>query len=421
MVAGHLREINGYFHIILSYMDENGKRQTPSISTGLPVKGNKRKAENLLTEERKKFIIPSKEAISDDMYFTDYLLNWLEMMKRSIEQTTYASYAVAIKARIVPYFEPKKLRLKEVTPKHIQDYYQYSLENEKVSANTVIHRHANIRKALQYAMKTELIDKNPADLIEKPRKDKFVGSIYDAAELDVLFGIVKGSRLELAVILGAFYGLRRSEVVGLKWDAIDFNRKTIAIKHTVTEVTIDGKTIIVEKDRTKTKSSYRFLPLVKPFEELLLKLKAEQAENRKVCGKMYCKDYLEYIYVNELGERIRPNFITQNFSITLNNNKLKKIRFHDLRHSCASLLYANGVNLKEIQEWLGHSDISTTSNIYTHLDFNSKISSANAIISFFPIQAQEVNDQNQEVIGGFNAQNSESKVISLGNKKPANP
>lgn len=339
MVAGHLREINGYFHIILSYMDENGKRQTPSISTGLPVKGNKRKAENLLTEERKKFIIPSKEAISDDMYFTDYLLNWLEMMKRSIEQTTYASYAVAIKARIVPYFEPKKLRLKEVTPKHIQDYYQYSLENEKVSANTVIHRHANIRKALQYAMKTELIDKNPADLIEKPRKDKFVGSIYDAAELDVLFGIVKGSRLELAVILGAFYGLRRSEVVGLKWDAIDFNRKTIAIKHTVTEVTIDGKTIIVVKDRTKTKSSYRFLPLVKPFEELLLKLKAEQAENRKVCGKMYCKDYLEYIYVNELGERIRPNFITQNFSITLNNNKLKKIRFHDLRHSCASLLY----------------------------------------------------------------------------------
>jgi integrase len=236
-----------------------------------------------------------------------------------------------------------------------------------------------------------------------------------------LFGIVKGSRLELAVILGAFYGLRRSEVVGLKWDAIDFNRKTIAIKHTVTEVTIDGKTIIVVKDRTKTKSSYRFLPLVKPFEELLLKLKAEQAENRKVCGKMYCKDYLEYIYVNELGERIRPNFITQNFSITLNNNKLKKIRFHDLRHSCASLLYANGVSLKEIQEWLGHSDISTTSNIYTHLDFNSKISSANAIISFFPIQAQEVNDQNQEVIGGFNAQNSESKVISLGNKKPANP
>lgn len=420
MVAGHLREVNGYFHIILSYKDEDGRRQTPSISTGLPVKGNKRKAENMLIEERKNFIIPSKEPISQDMYFTDFLLNWLEMMKRSIEQTTYASYAMTIKSRIVPYFEQKELRLKEVTPKDIQDYYQYSLDVEKVSANTVIHRHANIRKALQYAMKTELIDKNPADLIERPRKDKFVGSIYDAAELDVLFGIVRGLRIEMAVILGAFYGLRRSEVVGLKWNAIDFKKKTITIKHTVTEVTIDGKMITVEKDRTKTKSSYRTLPLVKPFEELLLKLKAEQEENRRVCGKTYCKDYLGYIYVNELGERIKPNYITQNFSIILNNNNLKKIRFHDLRHSCASLLYANGVSLKEIQEWLGHSDISTTSNIYTHLDFNSKISSANAIIDIFPVQMQEVNIQKQEVNGGFNVQNLESRAINLGNKKLAN-
>ena len=81
---------------------------------------------------------------------------------------------------------------------------------------------------------------------------------------------------------------------------------------------------------------------------------------------------------------MKPNFITQHFEILLAKNKLKKIRFHDLRHSCASLLYANGVSLKEIQEWLGHSDISTTSNIYTHLDFSSKVSSANAILPAFP-------------------------------------
>lgn len=92
-----------------------------------------------------------------------------------------------------------------------------------------------------------------------------------------------------------------------------------------------------------------------------------------------------------MGERIRPNFITQNFEITLKNNGLKKIRFHDLRHSCASLLYANGVSLKEIQEWLGHSDISTTSNIYTHLDFTSKVASAKAIIGIYPVSVQEVN------------------------------
>lgn len=253
-----------------------------------------------------------------------------------------------------------------------------------MSANTVIHRHANIRKALQYAFKIGLINFNPADRIERPRKEKFVGSVYDASELETLFAIVKNKRIELAVILGAFYGLRRSEIVGLKWDAIDFEKKTLTIKHTVTEVTLDGKITTIAKDRTKTKSSYRTLPLVAPFEELLHRLKAEQELNQKVCGKAYCKDYLDYIYVNEIGERIKPGYITQHFAIVLKNHNLKKIRFHDLRHSCASLLYANGVSLKEIQEWLGHSDISTTSNIYTHLDFSSKVASANAIIGVYP-------------------------------------
>ncbi len=147
---------------------------------------------------------------------------------------------------------------------------------------------------------------------------------------------------------------------------------------------MDGKVTMSDKERTKTKSSYRTLPLVKPFEELLLRMKAEQETNRRVCDSAYCRKYLDYIYVNELGELVRPNFIRQNFAIVLANNKLKKIRFHDLRHSCASLLYAHGVSLKEIQEWLGHSDISTTSNIYTHLDYSSKVSSANAILSVFP-------------------------------------
>lgn len=253
-----------------------------------------------------------------------------------------------------------------------------------VSANTVIHRHANIRKALQHAFKLGLIDTNPADRIERPKKEKFVGSVYEEDELNRLFEIVKGDPIELGVILGAFYGLRRSEAVGLKWDAIDFKKKTITIRHTVTQATIDGKSKIIQKDRTKTKASYRSLPLVPPFEELLHRLKAEQELNRKLCGKSYCKKYTDYIYVNEIGELVKPGYITQHFPLVLKKNGMRKIRFHDLRHSCASLLYANGVSLKEIQEWLGHSDISTTSNIYTHLNFSSKVASANAILGVYP-------------------------------------
>jgi len=132
------------------------------------------------------------------------------------------------------------------------------------------------------------------------------------------------------------------------------------------------------------KSSYRSLPLVPPFEELLHRLKAKQEQNRKLCGRAYCTKYTDYIYVNEIGELVKPGYLTQHFPYILEKNGLRKIRYHDLRHSCASLLYANGVSLKEIQEWLGHSDIATTSNIYTHLNFNSKIASANAILGVYP-------------------------------------
>lgn len=253
-----------------------------------------------------------------------------------------------------------------------------------LSPTTVIRRHANVRKCLQYAFQIGMIKSNPADRVEKPRKVKYKATIYNREELDMLFKAVKGDPLELAVILGAFYGLRRSEVVGLKWDAIDFERKTISIRHTVIQFTMGGASQTIYKDSTKTKSSCRTLPLVPPFELLLRYLKTQQEQNRKLCGRCYCEDYLDYIYVDAMGQLIKPNYITQHFEILLKKNNLKKIRFHDLRHSCASLLYANGVGLKDIQEWLGHSDIATTSNIYTHLDYSNKVSSANAILPVYP-------------------------------------
>lgn len=396
MVAGHLREKRGYYHIVLSYKDENGERKTTQKSTGLPLKGNKKNAEELLIKARQEMYAELKERLalkrqgylddSSEMPFVLFMENWLDMMRSSIEETSYAAYVICVKKKVIPYFEMRHpgLALCDVTPKHIQDYYTYEMKVNKVSANTVIHRHANIRKALQYAFKTGLILTNPADRIERPRKEKFVGSAYSEEELEQLFAVMKGDTLELAVIMAAFYGLRRSEIVGLKWNAIDFARKTFTIRHTVSEIHIDGKKQMVRKDRTKTKSSYRTLPMIPAFEELLLYIKAEQKENRRLCGNSYCEKDAEYIYVNALGELIKPDYISKRFPELLEKHGMRRIRFHDLRHSCASLLYANGVSLKEIQEWLGHSDISTTSNIYTHLDFNSKIESANAIMRIFP-------------------------------------
>ena len=138
-------------------------------------------------------------------------------------------------------------------------------------------------------------------------------------------------------------------------------------------------TLIQEEPDRKTE---RYLTMFKDYPDVVTVEHLQ--ENRKVCGRSYCTDYLDYIYVDPMGKRIRPDFLSQHFPDFLVAHQMKRIRFHDLRHSCASLLYANGVSLKEIQEWLGHSDISTTSNIYTHLDFSSKVSSANAIVNIFP-------------------------------------
>lgn len=179
----------------------------------------------------------------------------------------------------------------------------------------------------------------------------------------------------------AFYGFRRSEVLGLKWNCVDFENDKITVRHIVTQTKVDGKLSLVEADRAKTDSSLRSLPLVPGFKEELLKLKEVQKENKKICGNCYNTEFEGYIFVDQMGNLYRPNTVSDTFKKILEKNGLRHIRFHDLRHSCASLLLANGVSIKEIQEWLGHSDIATTANIYSHLDYSSKISSANVMDS----------------------------------------
>lgn len=386
MVAGHLQEKNGMFYVVLNYRDENGKRKTPWISTNLPVKGNKKRAENFMMDVRRNFVPPNVQRIEEreamqkgDILFTDFLLKWLRVAKSTVKLTTYASYEMMATRIIIPYFETLNIKLKELTTEDIQEFYSAQLE--RVSANTVIHYHAVIHRALKYAVKIKTIQANPAVNVERPRKEKFIGSFYDKKEINTLFDSIQGHPLEVAIKLAAFYGLRREEIIGLKWTAIDFENNTLTIQHTVTECNLDGKHIEVASDTAKTDSSLRTMPLVTNFREMLFAKKEKQEHYRKLCGRSYCKEYLDYIFVNEMGERWKPRYLSDGFKRILEQNGLRRIRFHDLRHTCASLLLANNVPMKKIQEWLGHSDFSTTANIYAHLDFQSKISSAEAMLT----------------------------------------
>ena len=202
--------------------------------------------------------------------FTDFITDWLKMMKSRVEITTYASYERAIIHKIVPYFEPLHYTLQDMEqhPKYIQDFYQHELDRG-LTANTVIHYHDNIRKCLQYAFQIGMIRSNPADRVERPRKEKFKSEIYSGEELEQLFKAIQGDPSEFGVIMAAFYGLRRSEIVGLKWDAIDFENKKISIQHTVVTAKVNGTLTEIARDKTKTKSSCRTLPLIPACEQML--------------------------------------------------------------------------------------------------------------------------------------------------------
>ena len=378
LVAGHLTLKNGRYYAVLNYRNAGGQRKTKWISLGLPEKGNKRKAEAELARLRAEFEPPKEVGdLSSDMLFADYLLEWLEIAKGRLAVATYSSYAAMIKKPVGPYFRQRNLTLRELEARHLQMFYSEMLR--KVKPNTVIHYHAIIHSALKYAVKTDMLVQNVADKVDRPKKNSFQPVFLSAEEMQKMFEALRGTKLELPVLVAAFYGFRRGEVLGLKWDAIDFERGTISVIRTVTTITVDGKQTENEQQSAKTKSSLRTLPLIGSFREYFLQVKEAQELNKQVCGNCYNHEYDGFVFVDELGERMRANYLTSAFPKFLEDHGLRRMRFHDLRHSCASLLLANGVPMKQIQEWLGHSDIGTTANIYSHLDYKSKITSANVM------------------------------------------
>ena len=388
MVSGHLKQSNGYYYVILNYKSSDGKRKTKTIGTGLKdIVSNQRKAEKLLREYKKSFEPPKEAAaageLSADMLFADYMNAWLEIVKPNIEKTTLSNYITAVKGHIEPYFRDKGITLGKLEPRHIQSFYIH--EQQTLCGTTVLHEHARIHCALKYAVKMDLIQSNPADKVDRPKKNKFIAGYYRKEELEELFEATKDDPYSLIIQMTAFYGFRRSEVLGLKWDAIDFDRNTITVKHVVVQTKVDGKLTVLREDRAKTKSSLRSMPLTQYFREKLLEHKAVQDENRRVCGNCYNKEFIGYIFTDPLGNLVRPDTLSEHFHKLLKKHGLRKIRFHDLRHSCASLMLANEIPMKLIQEWLGHSDISTTANIYSHLDYRSKLKSAEAMEKALPM------------------------------------
>ena len=167
-------------------------------------------------------------------------------------------------------------------------------------------------------------------------------------------------------LYGIMYGLRRSELMGLRWSAVDFEDNKITIQHTVEVQT----NLVIVKDSTKNRSSNRVYPMLSDVREILLRLKREQEDNKKTFGNCYTDT--DYVFARPDGKMFYPSYPSKLLKKVLVRNNLKYIRFHDLRHSCASMLIMKGWQMKDISDWLGHADIGTTMNIYGHLNMGYK-------------------------------------------------
>lgn len=381
-ITGSVQPLTGWYYAVINmYVD--GKRKQDWMNTGIKSTGSKRKAAQFLQEElvrrnEEKNKSQRLKDVTTDMLFVDYLHMWLKTKRTKIEAITYNGYENRIDNWIKRYFSPINARLSTLEPSDFEDFYN-SIYDDGASGTTALYYHRLMKQALSYAVKKDILLYNVMDKVDAPKKNNFVAKHYSREEALELLEIAKDDPIYLPILLSTYYGLRWSEVLGLRWESIDFEANTITIEHTVTVANIDGKHVIIANDTTKTKASFRTLPLVPSFRAKLLEVKAEQEHNRKLCGKSYNKAESQYIYTDALGNRTKPNYLTSAFPEFMVKNGFRRLRFHDLRHSCASLLLASGVPLKQIQEWLGHSDFAITANTYAHLEFNSKLASASAM------------------------------------------
>ncbi len=315
-----------------------------------------------------------------DIPVYDYLVSYLKRAEPELQKNTIVSYRSMTNGKIRRYFQRRpQLTVGNLKPQDIQDFYQ-SLFADGVVANTVIHYHALLRRAFQQAFKEERIDANPFDRVGRPKKNKFHGENYTQEELLTLLNLARGDVIYPAILLAGAMGLRRSEALGVRWSRIDWEKRTVLLDTKIVEYRENGKKKVEPVEEMKNKSSRRTLPLPDPVVEMLQVQKEHREVYRKMFQGSYNAQYLDYVCVNQLGELLRPSYVTDHFRELLEKYGLRHIRFHDLRHTFASLLINQDVPLINVSNFLGHSDLSTTANIYAHLDKASKQASA-AVIS----------------------------------------
>lgn len=344
------------------YYREDKKLWCASIQVGVDANGKRKrkviyaKSKDQLIEKKKileasivtgTYREPNKMAVE---YFLDKWLN--EICVSSLRPSTFNLYQGILRKHIYPAIG--KTLLCQLTPVQLQTLYNSKIK-AGLSASRVKHMHAILHKALSYALKWGYVSYNVSDLVEKPKQRKKEMTVLSKEQVDKFLSSAKEDRFYPLYVLALTTGLRQGELLGLRWDDIDFGQETVSVQRTVKEE--KGKLVIGEP---KTKSARRTVTLPKLAIKVL-------KEHRK---RQLQKGFLSsgYVFTDSQGGLVRAtNMVRRSFKPLIKEAGVPEIRFHDLRHTHATLLLQQGVNPKLVQERLGHSSIGLTLDTYSHV------------------------------------------------------
>lgn len=422
-MRGTLYEKNGCYVARISYYVDN-QRKTKDKSTGIKVDGGTSVKSKRLAKEADRFLVdwmnsftpPGQKAQIDikEQLLTDTAEEWLEHQRGLIAPGTLASYQRSVKD-ITLYFDTYlPVKTVQLTSAHVEKYLAWERTRRQPDytgdfkgktmykdgsgiENTVLHRATALRSILEYAKQTGIIDRNVASKrdsrIAFPNPQRHEFHVLNAEEGKQLLQETVKCELwfQVGITMALLLGLRRSEIFGVKISDIDMESRKLRITRTITQQTVDGKNTVVAKPFTKNRKPKEFT-LSKAFCNLLTELINDHEKNQKEFGRDYDRTWDGYLMRYADGKLISPNRLTQKFKWFVEKNGFKSVRLHDLRHSCASILYANGVDLKTIQEILGHTQLTTTL-MYTHI-INDRKKAALAqmddlMLSDSPIEKEE--------------------------------
>jgi integrase len=278
-------------------------------------------------------------------------------VKPRLRPLTYAGYKVNVEKHLIPTIG--RIPLDQLTPQNVQEMMNGHLR-AGLSAKSVSYIHQVLRTALGLAVRWDMVSRNVARLVDRPRVQRKPISPLTPDEARKFLGSIRGHRLEALFSVALALGLRQGEALGLRWDDIDFNAGTVRVSHQLQR--IDGRLTLVPP---KTEKSRRTLVMPSMIAEQLREHEKRQVAEKLWAGSNWQENGL--VFANRVGQPTQARRVIEQFHQALAHAGLRRVRFHDLRHSCATLLLVQGVSPRVVMEVLGHSEIALTMNAYSHV------------------------------------------------------